>query len=389
MLQLSDLGRCFTALDQDSTLIVVIEMGLSNWLVSGIVPGLERQPLKKMKTDENELLKLLGRWRDEAVAAGREIQRIVIAYEAGRDGFWLARWLRERGVEAYVIHPSSVAVSREHRRAKTDRLDTQLLMRSFLGWLRGEKRHCSMAAIPTIEEEDAKRPNREREKLIADRTRIVNRVKSTLFRFGVRGFKPTLRKAEQKLGDLLTAEGKLLPENTLAELRRDMARLRIVRDQIKEIEQERLRKLEAAPVAENGPHSMIRLIARVVGVGIETADMLVNEILTRRLRDAKVVARYAGLTGSPDESGRRRREKGLARAGNARVRRGMIQLAWRFLMFQKDSTLAEWFLRRAADGRRGTRKTMIVALARKLLIALWRMTKTGEIPEGVKLRPAA
>lgn len=389
MLQLSDLGRSFTALDQDSTLIVVIEMGLSNWLVSGMVPGLERQPLKKMNTDENELLKLLGRWRDEAVAAGREIQRIVVAYEAGRDGFWLARWLRERGVEAYVIHPSSVAVSREHRRAKTDRLDTQLLMRSFLGWLRGERRHCSMAAIPTIEEEDAKRPNREREKLIADRTRIVNRVKSTLFRFGVRGFKPTLRKAEQKLGDLLTAEGKLLPENTLAELRRDMARLRIVRDQIKEIEQERLRKLEAASVAENGPHSMIRLIARVVGVGVETADMLVNEILTRRLRDGKAVARYAGLTGSPDESGRRRREKGLARAGNARVRRGMIQLAWRFLMFQKDSALAEWFRRRAADGRRGTRKTMIVALARKLLIALWRMTKTGEIPEGVKLRPAA
>ena len=122
MLQLSDLGRSFTALDQDSTLIVVIEMGLSNWLVSGMVPGLERQPLKKMNTDENELLKLLGRWRDEAVAAGREIQRIVVAYEAGRDGFWLARWLRERGVDAYVIHPSSVAVSREHRRAKTDRL---------------------------------------------------------------------------------------------------------------------------------------------------------------------------------------------------------------------------------------------------------------------------
>lgn len=388
MLQSSDLSRSFTALDQDSTLIVVIEMSLSNWLVAGMVPGLERQPLKKMKTDENELLKLVGHWRDEAVAAGREIQRIVAAYEAGRDGFWLARWLRERGVEAYVIHPSSVAVSREHRRAKTDRLDTQLLMRSFLGWLRGERRHCGMAAIPTIEEEDAKRPNREREKLIADRTRIVNRMKSTLFRLGIRGFKPTLRKAEQKLGDLLTAEGNLLPENTLAELRRDMARLRIVRDQIKEIEQERLRKLEAAPVAESGPHSMIRLITRVVGVGVETADMLVNEILARRLRDGKAVARYAGLTGSPDESGRRRREKGLARAGNARVRRGMIQLAWRFLTFQKDSALAEWFRRRAADGRSGTRKTMIVALARKLLISLWRMTKTGEIPEGVKLRPA-
>jgi transposase len=167
-----------------------------------------------------------------------------------------------------------------------------------------------------------------------------------------------------------------------------MTRLRIVREQLKEIEQQRLRKLEAAAPAKKGPHAMVGLIARVTGIGIETADMLVNEILSRHLRDSKAVARYAGLTGSPDESGKRRREKGLARAGNARVRRGMIQLAWRFLRFQKDSVLAQWFRARAADGRSGTRKTMIVALARKLLIALWRMTTTGEIPEGVILRVA-
>ena len=389
MLQSNDLSRSFTALNQDSTLIVVIEMSQSSWLVAGMVPGIERQPLKKLKPDEDQLLKLMDRWRHEAIQAGREIERVVVAYEAGRDGFWLARWLRERGVEAYVIHSSSIAVSREHRRAKTDRLDTELLMRAFLGWLRGEKRHCSMAAIPTIEEEDAKRPNREREKLVGDRTRIVNRMKSTLSRFGIRGFKPTLHKADEKLGGLRTAEGKLLPENTCAELRRDMTRLRVVREQIREIEQERRRKLEAADAAVNGPHSMVRLIARVIGVGIETADMLVNEILTRHLRDGKAVARYAGLTGSLDESGKRRREQGLARAGNARVRRGMIQLAWRFLNFQKNSALARWFRVRAADGRSGTRKTMIVALARKLLIAFWRMATTGEIPEGVMLRPAA
>ena len=389
MPQSNDLSRSLAPFNQDSTLIVVIEMSLSSWLVAGMVPGVERQPLKKLKPDEDQLLQLMDRWRHEAILAGRKIERVVVAYEAGRDGFWLARWLRERGVEAYVIHPSSIAVSREHRRAKTDRLDTELLMRAFLGWLRGEKRHCSMAAIPTIEEEDAKRPNREREKLVGDRTRIVNWMKSTLSRFGIRGFKPTLRKAGEKLGELRTAEGELLPENTRAELRRDMTRLRVVREQIKEIEQERLRKLEEATATEKGPHSMVRLIARVIGVGIETADMLVNEILSRHLRDGKAVARYAGLTGSPDESGRRRREKGLARAGNARVRRGMIQLGWRFLRFQKDSALAQWFRIRAADGRSGTRKTMIAALARKLLIALWRMATTGEIPEGVILRPAA
>ena len=284
MPQSNDLSRSFTAFNQDNTLIVVVEMSQLSWLVAGMVPGVERQPLKKLEPDEGLLLKLLNRWRHEALQAGHAIERVVVAYEAGRDGFWLARWLRERGVEAYVMHPSSVAVSREHRRAKTDRLDTQLLMRAFLGWLRGERRHCSMAAIPTIEEEDAKRPNREHEKLVGDRTRIVNRMKSTLARLGIRWFKPTLRKAEEKLSELHTAEGTPLPENTREELRRDMTRLRIVREQIKEIEEQRLRKLKEGSPAEKGPHAMIRLIARVMGIGVQTADMLVNEILSRQCR---------------------------------------------------------------------------------------------------------
>ena len=382
-----DASRSLTALEQDSTIIAVIEMSQSKWLVAAVVAGVERQPLKKLDADEAALLKLLHRWRHEASQAGREIKRIVVAYEAGRDGFWLARWLRARDVEAYVIHPTSVAVSREHRRAKTDRLDTELLIRAFLGWLRGERRHCSMVAIPTVEEEDARRPNRERGNLVTEQTRIVNQVKAILTRFGIRNFKPSLRKAGEDFEALRTAEGKPLPDNTRAELRRDLARLRVVREQIRAIEQGRLLKLAAAPAAE-GPHTMIRLIARVLGVGVETADMLVNEVLSRHLRDHKAIARYAGLTGSPDESGKRRRERGLARAGNARVRCGMIQLAWRFLRFQKDSALAQWFHARTADGRAGTRKTMIVALARKLLIALWRLVTTGEVPKGMVLRPA-
>jgi transposase len=170
-------------------------------------------------------------------------------------------------------------------------------------------------------------------------------------------------------------------------MQRDMARLRFVSDQIKDIEQRRLQALEQAP--EHGPHAMVRLLARVIGVGLETADMLVHEVLSRNLRDRRAVARYAGLTGSPDESGARRREKGLAKAGNARVRRGMIQLAWRFLVFQKDSALAQWYRTRTEGARGAQRKTMIVALARKLLIALWRMVTTGEAPAGVVLRPAA
>jgi transposase len=385
MQKLNDLSQSHIVLQQDSTLIAVIEMSLSSWLVAGIVPGVERQPLKKLAVDESVLLKLLHRWREEAEKAGRRIERIAVAFEAGRDGFWLARWLRARGIEAHVIHASSVAVSREHRRAKTDRLDTELLKRVFLGWLRAERDHCKMVTIPTIQAEDAKRPNRERESLVGEQTRIVNRMKAALIRLGIRGFNPKLKKAAARLEDLRTPEDEPIPPNTLAELRRDMERRRLISDQIRQIEDARLERMERMP--NDGPHAMVRLLARVIGVGIETADMLVQEVLWRTMRDRRAVARYAGLTGAPDESGAKRREKGLARSGNARVRRGMIQLAWRFLMFQKDSALAQWFQARTENAR-GTRKTMIVALARKLLIALWRLVTTGEVPAGVVLRAA-
>ena len=315
------MSRSLATFDHDRTLIAVIEMSQSSWLVAGIVPGIERHPLKKLAVDEEALLRLVQRWQDEAAQAGRKIERIAVAFEAGRDGFWLARWLRARNIEAYVIHPTSVAVSREHRRAKTDRLDTELLKRAFLGWLRGEPDHCSMAAIPTMEEEDAKRPHRERESLVAERTRIVNRMKGCLARLGIRTFKPTLQRATDLLPTLRTPEGTPLPPNALAEMSRDLARLRFVEDQIREIEAARLERLNQAP--DERSHAMVRLLARIIGVGIETADMLVREVLSRNLRDRRAVARYAGLTGAPDESGSKRREKGLARAGNARVRRAM------------------------------------------------------------------
>jgi len=263
-------------------------------------------------------------------------------------------------------------------------LNTELLKRAFLGWLRGERDHCKMVAIPTMEDEDAKRPNRERESLVAEQTRIVNRMKAALSRLGIRGFNPKMKKAGERLEHLRTPEDEPIPPNTLAELRRDMERRRLVSEQIRQIENARLEHIEHAP--SHGPHAMVRLLARVIGVGIETADMLVQEVLSRNMRDRRAVARYAGLTGSPDESGTRRREKGLARSGNARVRRGMIQLAWRFLMFQKDCALARWF-RARTENAQGTRKTMIVALARKLLIALWRLVHEGIVPDGVVLRP--
>ena len=385
-MQRNDLSRSLVAFDQNSTIVSVVELSLESWVVSGLVPGVKRQPLKKQAADPERLLALLERWRQEAIKAGHAIERIAVAFEAGRDGFWLARWLRGRGIEAYVIHASSIAMPREHRRAKTDRLDTEGLMRGFLGWLRGEARHCRMAAIPTLAQEDAKRPSREHESLVAERTRLVNRMKATLVWLGLPKVKIKLRKAAEHLAALRTPEGEPVPPNTLAELRRDLERFAVIRAQITAIEQARLQRLTAAPA--QGTHPMVLMLAKILGLGIETADMLVHEVLSRRLRDHRAVARYGGLTGSPDESGSKRREQGLAKAGNARVRRGMLQLAWRWLMFQKNSALTQWYRSRTADGRGGTRKTMIVALARKLLIALWRYVTAGELPEGVVLKAA-
>ena len=244
MTQVDDLSRSLIAFEQNSTMVVVLEMSQSSWLAAGVVPGIERRPLKKLDPDPTALLRLVEGWRDHAMKAGRMITRIVLAFEAGRDGFWLARWLRARSIEPFVIHSTSVAVSREHRRAKTDRLDTEMLIRVFLGWLRGEPRHCKMVAIPTLEEEDTRRPSRQRESLFGERTRIINRMKAAPIRLGIRGFKPELLKAPQRLEAQHTAEGVPIPPNMLDELRRDMARLAWVREQINAIKQARLERLD-------------------------------------------------------------------------------------------------------------------------------------------------
>ena len=219
-------------------------MSQSSWLVAARAPGLARDPLKKLPPDPEQLFKLIDRWREELRRAGRVVRRVCVA-SRWRDGFGLARLLRQHDIEVYVIHPTSIPVKRDHRRAKTDRLDTELLMRAFLGWLRGEADHCSMAAIPTLAEQDAKRPTRERESRVNARSRLANRMKGALARLGIRGFNPKLRKAAEKLEELRTGAGEPLPPNILAELRRDMAQLRFVADQIKQIEKAR----------ENGPAS--------------------------------------------------------------------------------------------------------------------------------------
>ena len=206
-MQQNDLSRSYIPFNQDSTLVTVLEMSSKSWLLAGVVPGVKRQPRKGLPIDPERLLAQLHRWRDEAIKAGHAIERIVVGFEAGRDGFWLARWLRARGIEAYVIHASSIPVPREHRRAKTDRLDTEMLMRALLGWLRGEPRHCHMVAIPTLAEEDAKRASRERENLVDEKTRLTNRLQSILVASGLPKVNIKLRKTAKQLAELRTPEG--------------------------------------------------------------------------------------------------------------------------------------------------------------------------------------
>ena len=244
-----------------------------------------------------------------------------------------------------------------------------------------------MCLVPSLADEDGRRPGREHEALTRERTRLVNRIKATMGWLGIAGFNAKLRRAAERLAELRTPDGLGIPPNTQAELRRAIERLRLIRQQIKEIETERLERLERTPAAK--PQAAMLLLQRIVGLGLETADTLTNEVLLRPLRDRRAVGRYGGITGAPDESGAKRREKGLARAGNARVRQTMIQLAWRWLMFQKDSALARWYRERTENASKLVRKKMIVALARKLLIALWRYVTDGVVPEGAVLRPAA
>ena len=284
-----------TSLAMDGTLVVVVEMSLSTWLVCAEVPGLQRRAMMKMSVDEAELLSQLHRWRDEAEKrADCRVSRICVAYEAGRDGFWLARCLRGNGIEAHVMHSTSIPVKRDHRRAKTDRLDCQLMMRAFPGWLRREEGHCRMVAVPTAEQEDARRVTRERKGLVREQTKLINRLKAMFACLGIRDFKPHLKKAPERLDGLLTPEGDPIPANTLAEIRRAMDRLVLVREQIKEIEDTRAEKIAQETPAWH--HAMVGKLATIHGLGVDTADMLVSEVFYRDIPNRQALARYDGLT---------------------------------------------------------------------------------------------
>jgi transposase len=382
-----DLRHAATAFDHDSTLVLALELSGKSWEVGSVVPGVARRPRRRFEArDFPRLLRSIEQWKLEAEKAGRAVRRVTLTYEAGREGFWPARYLLARGVEVHVMHPVSVPVDRRGRRAKTDRLDVDLLLRTFLAWLRGEPRACSMVRIPSVTEEDERRPGRERERLVRERLQLENRLENLLCLHGISGFKPRLKKAPERLEQVRDFAGAPLPEKLMAELRRLMARHRLVSQQLRELEAERDRVARTDEPDQAG--QKIQYLVRIVSLGEETATTLVREVFCRTFSHRRALGSFVGLTGTPFNSGGMEREQGISKNGNARVRRIMMQQAWRGLRFQPDSALSRWFAERTAGAKGRTRKIMIVALARKLLIALWRYVETGEVPDGARLLPA-
>jgi transposase len=378
-----------TALDHESTIVAALELSARAWLVGAQVAGVQRQCRQKLAASAEALLGHLDHLRRRAERAGKRVGRVVVAYEAGRDGFWLARWLIGRGIEAYVIQPSSVPVDRRARRAKTDALDVEMLLRATLAWLRGEPRVCSMVPIPGEAEEDGRRPLRERQDLVRERLAITNRIDGLLATLGVGGYRPLRRDRRERLEALRQPGGGPLPAHAKARLGRLLDRLELVVEQIKALEEARDAVVARGDATSGGEvGAMIRGLAGLRGIGPELATLLAWEAFVRPFRDRRALAAYAGLTGTPFDSGDKRREQGIGKAGNRRLRSALVELAWLWLRYQPDSALATWFRHRtgAAGGR--MRKVMIVALARKLLVALWRFCRDGVVPEGAALKAA-
>jgi transposase len=330
---------------------------------------------------------------------------VVTIQEAGRDGFWLHRLLEAHGIRSHVVDPASIAVSRRSRRAKTDRIDAEGLLRALMAFARGERQVCSMVRPPTREAEDARRLTREREALLTERIRHTNRIKGLLATQGVFGFEPTWQARRARLEELRTSQGTVLPPRLKAEIVRQIERLELILRQIAEVEAARDAVLaaerqtaaavearstgavdakQALPAGEGAGARLLRL----KGVGPETASVLRLEAFHRTFANRREVAAYAGLTPTPWQSGGLDTEQGISKAGNARLRRTMIQLAWFWLRHQPRSALSTWHRERVRDGRGRIKRIAIVALARKLLIALWRFITQGLVPSGAELKPA-
>ena len=382
----SDCGR----LDVDRAVVfVAMELSKSAWLLVAQGSASGKASSHRLESgDVDGLLALLRRLQvREERACGSGGARVVLGYEAGYDGFWLQRRLAAAGITCWVMDPGSLQVDRRARRAKTDRLDAAMLLRALMAWCRGDRAACRMVQVPSVEREDAIRTRREPQRLITERVQHVNRAKGLLATQGIYDYQPLRRDRWARLAELRTGDGRELPPRLRREIERELKRLELVLEQIGTIEAERDTAV-AGSAAEDADAAKVAQLAKLGGIGTELATVLVREALYRPFANRREVAAYAGLAPSPFASGDRRREQGISKAGNPLLRKAMVELAWLWLRYQPGSALARWFTERVGAVRGRVRKISAVALARKLLVALWKYVTTGLLPEGARLKPA-
>src|ERR1700721_3103546 len=359
------------AINYDHTLVLSVELSNKSWVLAAEVPGFPQTKAQRtIEPNKNALFAAIDGYRARAAAVGYTVDRVITTYEAGWSGFWLARWLVAQGVEVHVVQPSSVPVDRRLRRAKSDGIDAELLLRTLLAWLRGEPRVCSMVPIPDEADEDARRCVRERSELVSERVGLVNRIGAILATLGADDSNPLLQSRRRRLTELRTGLGNPIPPNALAKIMRLLTRLELVLAQIVELERER--DAVAKTDAPDQAGKMIQQLIRLRGIGVQSATVLVREAFVRRFANGKALGSYAGLTSTPYNSGGIEREQGIGKAGNRRLRTVMVELAWLWQRYQPGAARGGWFRDRVGSTGRRIRKVMVVALARKLLIALWR-----------------
>ncbi len=372
-----------TAIRTDlGAIFISLELSRSSWLITSLSPG-NGERMSKHAVRGSDVAGLLARFaqlREKALARIGRAFPIIVIQEAGLDGFWIHRVLQAEGIESHVVDPASIATSRRRRRAKTDKLDGETLVRTLLAYKRGEPRVCAMVRAPSREEEDRRRISRERKVLIGERIQHVNRIKGLLFAQGISGYEPLRRDRRARLEELRTGDGRVLPAHLKAQIGRELDRLELIVEQVKAVEAERDALLAVAPgAATPAPAAML---LELKGIGPEFAAVLWSEGLFRSFENRRQVASYAGLAPTPWQSGAVDREQGVSKAGNPRLRTTMIQLAWLWLRHQPHSALARWFHERVERNGGRLRKTTIVALARKLLVALWKYVTAGVMIEG-------
>ena len=377
------MARFSDSTSNEDTIHAALELSKVGWLLAVQVPGRDNPSLHRFKGGDADglMAKLEAAREGMAKSRGRRCQ-VVLCYEAGYDGFWLARHLEARGIRCLVMEPSSLRVNRRARRVKTDRVDVENILHTLIAWCRGERHVCSMVVIPSVEEEDLRRSHRERQRLVRERTAHINRIKGLLFAQGIRGIDVKARHKTLRPTDLVTGDGRPLGPRLVREIMREITRLALVAGQISEIEGE---GDDAGTDCAESERKRLDLL-RMKGVGPTFSSVLTREVYYRRFTNRRQVASYLGLAPSAYDSGEARRSQGISKAGNGLARHTMIQAAWLWLKHQPQSALSQWFHRRTEGHKGRIRRVMIVALARKLAIALWRYLETGLIPDGARLK---